>query len=141
MMPEHPKIMLYRVIGTRLNGNTDAGTNIYASYVPENKSRPYLLMTVPSNVERQFHLRTQDPSVVVQIKAVSTNEAQALTICQQAVELLDDQGEQDLGGLVGGSDWYLLKAMVEERMSNPYDVGTTKIFEELFNVRITLQEK
>lgn len=141
MMAEDPKLMLYRVIGTQLNNNTDAGNNVYASYVPENKSRPYLLMTVPSNVERHFHWRKQDPSIVVQIKAVSTDEAQALTIRQQAIELIDDQGEQDLGGLVGGSDWYLLKAMVEERMSNPYDVGTTKVFEELFNVRITLQEK
>ncbi|PSN79618.1 hypothetical protein C8B47_10800 [filamentous cyanobacterium CCP4] len=140
-MAEHPKQMLYRVIGTRLSGNTDAGTNLYTSYVPEKKTRPYLLITVPSLPERNFHFRQQDPSATVQVKAVSSNEAQALTILQQAFELLDDQGEQDKQGLVGGADWHILKAMCGERMSMSYEVGTTKVFEEIFHVRIDLQEK
>ena len=141
MMAEHPKQMLYRVVGTRLSGNTDAGTNVYVSYVPENKTRPYLLITVPTMPERHFHYRQQDPSAVVQVKAVDINEANALTVIQQAFELLDDQGEQDLGGLVGGADWHILSAMCSERMSMSYEVGTTKVFEEIFHVRIVLQEK
>ena len=140
-MAEHPKIMLGRVLSTRLSGNTGAGSSVYISYVPEKKTRPYLLITTPSLSERNFHWRQQDPDVIVQIKAVSSSEPEALTICQQALELVDDQGEQDLGGLVGGVDWNLLKAMIEERMSMSYEVGTSKVFEEIFNVRITLQEK
>lgn len=141
MMAEHPKKMLYRVFGTRLNNATGAGTNIYSSYVPEDKTRPYILITVPDSRERHFHQHKQDPSVIVQIKAVSSNEVQALDICQEAVELVDDQGEQDSGGLLGGADWHILIVNVEERMSQSYDVGTTKVFEELFKVRVTLEEK
>lgn len=141
MMAEHPTLMLYRVIGTRLNNNTDAGTNVYTRRVPADKVRPYILITVPTNTERNFHWRQQDPSVIVQVKAVSTDLTQALTICQQCVELLDEQGEQDIGGLVGGDDWHILLVHVRERMSMDYEVGTSQVFEEIFNLSITLQEK
>lgn len=140
-MAENPTLMLYRVIGTRLSGNTDAGTTVYARRVPKDATRPYLLISVPTNTERNFHHRLQDPAVTVQIKAVSTDLTEALAIIQQAVELVDEQGEQDLGGLVGGTDWHILKVHVRERMSMDYEVGTSQVFEEIFNLSITLQEK
>ncbi|MGJ3241165.1 MAG: hypothetical protein ACFE0Q_20815 [Anaerolineae bacterium] len=140
-MAEDPQLMVYRVIGTRLNDATDAGTGVYVSYVPENKTRPYLLVSVPSAPERNFHLNQSDPTMTVQVKAVATSEAAALTIRQQAIDLLDDEGEQDGGALVGGDDWHILKAMVQERMSMSYEVGTTRIFEQIFNIRLTLQER
>ena len=79
--------------------------------------------------------------MVVQVKAVATGKRASLEISQQAFELLNDHGEQDLGGLVGGDDWHILKAQCSNRMSMPYTVGTTKIYEEIFQVRIVLQEK
>lgn len=140
-MAEHPEIMLYRVIGTVLSGNTDAGSSVYASFVPENKTRPYLLMTVPSMQERDFHYNAQDPVATVQVKSVSSNEAEALGISQEAFELLNDQGEQNQGGLVGGADWSILSAVCGNRMSMSYDVGTVKVYEKIFQVSIVLQEK
>lgn len=141
-MAEHPRLMLYRVIGSRLNGATDAGTSVYTTKVPANKARPYILITVPSMQERNFHIRQGDPTTLVQIKAVATSERVALTVCQQAIELLDDQGEQDLGGLVGGADWHVLKAMVENRMTPaPYTQGNSEIYEDMFQLRVILQER
>ena len=140
-MAEAAKIAVYRAAWTRLNNATGAGTSIYQDYVPENRTRPYLLMQTQSDVERNFHTRQQDPDFVLLVKAVSDDVDEARTIAQQALELLDDQGEQDKGGLSGGPDWYLLKAMVEEHIDTNYKVGTTRIFEEGFQIRITLQEK
>lgn len=141
MMAEAADIAVFRALSLRLNGATGAGTNIYQVYVPENKIRPYILCQIQSQGERSFHLRKQDPEFVMLIKAVSDAHDEARTIAQQALELLDDQGEQDLAGLSGGTDWYLLKAMVEEHIRMTYKNGTTRIFEEGFQLRIVLQEK
>lgn len=140
-MAEHPRIMLNHVIGNRINGNTDAGSNFYMGYVPENKARPYIVVIPVTNLERHFHTRVQDPDIVLLLKAVSTNEKQALVIAQQVKELLDDQGEQDKAGLVGGDDWHILRCRADEGMSQSYKVGSSRVFEECINVRITLQEK
>jgi len=140
-MAEAAEIAVYRAIWTALNGNTDADANMYQDYVPENKTRPYILLQIQSQGERNFHTRVQDPEFVVLVKAVSDDVDVARTIKQQALELLDDQGEQDLTGLSGGTDWYLLKAMVEEHIKMSYMNGTTRIFEEGFQIRVTMQEK
>lgn len=140
-MAEAAEIAVYRAVWTRLNNATSAGTNIYQDYVPEKKTRPYILYQIQSQGERNFHTRQQDPEFVVLVKAVSDDVDVARTIKQQALELLDDQGEQDLGGLSGGADWYLLKATVEEHIKMSYMNGTTRIFERGFQARIIMQEK
>lgn len=140
-MAEDVTIAVYRAVWTRLNSATGAGTNIYQVYVPENKTRPYILIQTQSNGARNFHTRQQDPELVLLIKSVSDDVDVARTIKQQALELLDDQGIQDLGGLSGGADWYLLKAMVEEHIQMNYMNGTTRVFEEGFQLRVTMQEK
>lgn len=141
MMAESSELMLRRVFGSRLNNATSAGTNVYTGSVPKDVARPYLLITIPVNVERNWHHRKQDPSVVVQIKAVSADETEALVIRQEAIELVDQQGEQDPGGMSGGADWHLLTVNVTDQMSNPYMVGTTRIFEKIAKVHVTLEEK
>ncbi len=140
-MAEAAKKAIYRAVMARLTGMTGAGTNIYTDYVPENKLRPYLLLQIQSNVSRNFHVRLQDPDIILLVKAVSEDTEEALDIKQEALELLDDQGEQDLGNLAGGADWYILKAMVEESVFLTYKTGVTRLFEEGFQIRITLEEK
>ena len=140
-MPEDHEKAVFRAVSDRLFNATDAGQNVYVEYVPENKSRPYLLIQIQSAGERNFHLRKGDPEPVLMIKAVATSSSEALDIRQQAKALLDDQGEQDLGGLSGGADWYILKAKAEEMMSQTYMTGTTRIFEKNFQLRMTMEEK
>ncbi|MEL7435140.1 MAG: hypothetical protein AAFN11_14430 [Chloroflexota bacterium] len=94
-----------------------------------------------SDLDRGFTWSKQDPELVVLIKAVSKNEAQALAIIAAAGARLDNQGEQDLSGMSGGEDWHLLKVTVEERLTNDYGQGTNRVFEKCVKVRIVLQEK
>lgn len=140
-MAEAAEKAAYRAVSNRLFNVTDAGENVFVQYVPENKTRPYILLNIQAGGERNFHTRMQDPELVMLVKAVSTDPGEALDIMQVCKELLDDQGEQDLLGLSGGNDWHLLKVMVEEHISMTYMVGTTRIFESGFQARITMQEK
>lgn len=140
-MAEAPEKAAYRAVSNRLFNATDAGEHVYVRNVPENKARPYIRIRIQANGERNFHTRQQDPELVMLVNAVSPDLDVALDIKQQCLELLDDQGEQDLQGLSGGVDWHLLKAMVEERISMDYMTGTTQIYEEGFQIRIKMQEK
>lgn len=140
-MAEAPEKAAYRAVSNRLFNATDAGEHVYVQYVPEDKERPYILLNIQASGERNFHTRQQDPEMVMLVKAVSPEPDVALDIKQQCLELLDDQGEQDLQGLSGGVDWHLLKAMVEEHISMTYMTGTTRIFESGFQIRLKMQEK
>lgn len=137
---EAAKKAAYRAITSKLRNSTDAADRVHLDYVPEKVSRPYILVQNQSQVQRNFHTRQQDPALVLLIKAVANDASSALTIMQQALVLLDDQGEQDLGGLSGGDDWHILKASVEEYIHMNYMVGTSRIFEEGFQIRLVMQE-
>jgi len=140
-MPEAAKKAAYRAVTSKLRNATDAESRVHLDYVPENIVRPYLLVRTQSQVQRNFHTRQQDPAMVLLIKAVASDDSTALDIMQQAVMLLDDQGEQDLGGLSGGDDWHILKVTIEEFIAMNYSVGTsTRVFEQGFQIRLVMQE-
>lgn len=141
-MPEAAKKAAYRAVTSKLRNATDAESRVYVDFVPDKVVRPYLLVQTQAQVQRNFHTRQQDPSLVLLIKAVANDDSVALDIMQQAIVLLDDQGEQDLGGLSGGDDWHILKATIEEYIHQSYMVGTsTRVFEQGFQIRLVMQEK
>lgn len=140
-MAEAAKKAAYRALSNRLYGNTAVAMDVYLQYVPEKVVRPYLLVTNQAGGERHFHNRVQDPELIFLIKAVALDPGAALDLMQEARDLLDDQGEQELGGVVGGVDWYIHRVRVEEHISQSYLTGTTRIFEEGFQVRIVMQER
>jgi hypothetical protein len=138
---EAAKKAAYRAVSGKLRNATDAEDRVLLDFVPDKTTRPYLLIQTQAQTQRNFHTRQQDPSFVLLIKAVALDDSTALDIMQQALQLLDDQGEQDLGGLSGGNDWHILKATVEEFIHQQYKVGTsTHIFEQGFQIRIVMQE-
>jgi hypothetical protein len=139
---EAAKKAAFRALSGRLRNATDAQDRVYVQFVPDKVIRPYLLIQTQSDVQRNFHTRQQDPALVLLVKAVSNDDSEALDIKQQAEILLDDQGEQDKGGLSGGDDWHILKATVEEGIEQNYKVGTsTRVFEQGFQIRLVMQEK
>jgi len=140
-MAEHSQMAVMRAIHGVLNGNTDADNRVRSVKVSEKLAKPYLVINKATGTQRNFHWRKADPTYLFDIKAVADDIETALTIAQQAFELLDDQGEQDLQGLSGGDDWHILKSMVEGDISQMYPVGTSTVYEEGFQLRVVMEEK
>jgi len=140
-MAVHPTVAALTAIHSRLNNQTDAGNRVRSVKVPDTLAKPYLVINKATGTQRNFHTRKGDPSYLFDVKAVANDVETALTIAQQAAELLDDQGEQDLGGLSGGTDWHILKAMVEGEITQKYPVGTSTVYEEGFQLRVNMEAK
>lgn len=142
-MAEHPARAALRAVEKALYGNTVCGDNCHMEKVEQGEAKPYLVYRRATGGERNFHTRKGDPEYVIDVKCVANDLATALQGAQQAKELLDDKGYQDAasGALENSADWYILKAMVEGEIRQQYMVGTLTIYEEGFQLRVTMEAK
>lgn len=111
---EHPLAAVYRAIRQRLTGTDEIwGERVHYDIAPAGTARPHVVFNVQSAAEEN-RLRKRDALVVMQVKVISTNLAEALTAAARVAALLNDAGEQDSSAPVwAGSDWHILTITLE----------------------------
>ena len=97
---------LYTSVYNGLTGNSLWADRVYPELVPAQIVRPYVVFFVSAGGERN-DLKRDDASFSLVVKCVSLQMAEALDGADRIAALLNNQGKQDGGPIVGDANWVI----------------------------------
>lgn len=116
---------LYFAVGNRLIENSEMwGMNAFPDRAKDINNKPYVVFSWAGGGELNQR-RTQDAEIVLQIKIVTDNLAQALTGAGRISTLFNDADYSSNSALNAGSEWAVLHVKQEGivHMIEPVDGG------------------
>lgn len=108
-MSEHPVAAAYRAVNRRATEASEIwGARAYPDLAPAGVERPYLLWFVAAGTEANER-KSEDAELVLVIKGVSNNLAEAFAMAARIDALFNDQGQYDTSTpLDAGAAWSIL---------------------------------
>jgi hypothetical protein len=130
---------LYTFVRARARGNIEPATDIYADYAPSYAKLPYAIIFWLGGGDRN-RIKRHDPSLVLGIKGVASDQQQALMIDKRLRDLFDDF-EDSYGSTYQGTSWHIVSSQCEQMLHMVDPVDGTFIFHEGHKYRFELEEK
>ena len=104
---------IYVILIERLKGATLAGDRVYAMAIPPGVTRPYVRIAVVGGGKTLVTPTRETARFTVQVEFIDDNLVSAYEGGDLVRQLLDEQGIQKLGGLVGNAGgWVILSCTV-----------------------------
>lgn len=112
-MAEAAIAALYRAVKTRLTESSELwGDKAYPDLAPKNPTKPYVIFSYAGGGELNARVG-QDAEIVVMIKAVSLELAQAFVMAGRISELFNDADYSSANALNAGANWVILHVIQE----------------------------
>lgn len=112
-MAEVALAALYKAIKTRLTENSEVwGANVFPDLAPSGTAKPYVVFAWMGGGEINARVQ-QDAEIVVQIKGVTTQLAQAFVMAGRISTLFNDADASSNAALNAGADWAILHTRQE----------------------------
>lgn len=141
-MAETAHAALFRAVNLRCLNRGGWQARIHNRRAPAGQQRPYLIFQWQGGGESNRHT-VQDANIVLLVKAVANELAEALMLSGQLSELLNDAGYFDDANdfMDGGADWWIKTTSQEGIVEIDELVDGEPVYHEGFFLRVQMERK
>lgn len=130
---------LYHAVFTRLTATSEPWeTRVYPDLAPSGTPKPYVIYWWLGGGELNQSVR-RDAGIVLGVKVVSLNQAQAFALAGRLGELLNDADRHSSKALDAGSEWVVQHTMQEGAVHLIEEIDGTWVYHEGFRLRVRME--
>lgn len=136
----NPVTALYEWLNTRLSSEPNWNGRVYAHFAPSNVARPYVVWHTVSVLNTKSRVINRDLAAVLQVMCYADTMAEALNLSAQIVEVLHNQGTQDVWGTEQRSREWLIKTVTEGNITVTSEIrDNINVYCAGFDFEITME--